>query len=100
MQSPTSTSPVARSGLAVPSGRARTVPVTRSDVLRPQVVSAVDDALDDAGVVAQVDEGQVLAVLAPARHPAAQRHLPADVAGPQLAAVVGAHHQVLLAQVA
>ena len=44
------------------------------DVLRPQLRRAVDDALDDAGVVPQVDEGQVLPVLAPAGHPAAERH--------------------------
>ena len=34
-------------GFTVPSGRGRTVPVTRSDVLRPQRVRPVDDALDD-----------------------------------------------------
>ena len=42
------------------------------DPLAAHVDGVVDHALDDAGVVAQVDEGQVLAVLAPARHPAAE----------------------------
>ena len=51
----------------------------------------VDDALDDARVVAQVDEGQVLAVLAPAGHPAAEPYLGADVVGPEHAAEVAAH---------
>ena len=73
MQSPTSTSPVGRSGLTVPSGRAPHGAGDPHDVLAAQVVGAVDDALDDAGVVAQVDEGEVLAVLAAAGHPAAQR---------------------------
>ena len=43
------------------------------DVLVAQVVGAVDDALHDAGAVAEVDEGEVLAVLAPAGDPAAER---------------------------
>ena len=41
------------------------------DVLAADVDGVVDDALHDAGVVADVDEGEVLAVLAPASHPAA-----------------------------
>jgi hypothetical protein len=49
-------------------------------------VGPVDDALDDAGVVAQVDEREVLAVLPAAGHPAAQRDRLADVLGAQLAA--------------
>src|SRR4051812_18747729 len=52
----------------------------------------VDHALHDTGVVAQVDEGEVLAVLPATGHPAADRHRPADVAGAQSTAVVGAHH--------
>ena len=40
-------------------------------VLAAHVDGAGDHALDDAGVVAQVDEGQVLAVLAALGHPAA-----------------------------
>ena len=42
------------------------------DVLGPHVDGVVDDALSDAGVVAEVDEGQLLAVLTAGRHPAAQ----------------------------
>src|SRR5690606_22009938 len=61
------------------------------DPLVADVDRAVDDALDDALAVAQVEEGQVLAVLAPARHPAAQRDGLPDVVGAQLAAPVGAH---------
>ena len=79
MQSPTSTSPVARAGLTVPSGRTRTVPAILHHVLRAQVVGPVDHALDDAGVVAEVDEGQVLALLPPGGDPAADLDLPADV---------------------
>ena len=59
------------------------------DVLAAQIVGAGYDALHDAGVVAQVDEGEVLAVLAPARHPAAQHDLAAGVGRPQRAAQVG-----------
>ena len=36
-------------------------------------VGVVDDALDDAGVVTKVDEGEMLAVFAALRHPAALR---------------------------
>ena len=59
-------------------------------VLAPQVARAVDDALGDAGVVAQVDEGEVLAVLPAGRDSAAERHGLADVLGAELAALVGA----------
>ena len=76
MQSPTSTSPVASAALAVPSGRARTVPVMRTTNSLRRSCGAVDDALHDAGVVAQVDEGEVLAVLAAAADPAAHRDRP------------------------
>ena len=38
VQSPISTSPVARFGLAVPSGRGRTVPLTRTTYSRPEVL--------------------------------------------------------------
>ena len=61
------------------------------DVLGAHVDGVVDDALRDAGVVAQVDEGQLLAVLAAGRHPAAQADRLADVLGAELAALVGAH---------
>ena len=50
------------------------------DVLAAHVDRAVDDALDEPGVVAEVDEGEVLAVLAPAGHPAAEADGPAGVA--------------------
>src|SRR5690606_4992130 len=67
------------------------------DVLAAQVVGAVDDALGDAAVVAQVDERQVLAVLATPADPAAQGHLLASIGGPQLPTEVGAHGLGLLA---
>ena len=66
-------------GLTVPSGRCRTVPRTATTHSLRTSTRAVDHALDDAAVVAQVDEGEVLAVLAPAGHPAAQAHARADV---------------------
>src|SRR5918994_1059809 len=50
----------------------------------------VDHALDDALAVAQVDERELVAVLAAARHPAAQRDPFADVGGAELAAPVRA----------
>ena len=60
-------------------------------VLAAQVVGVGHDALDDAGAVAQVDEGEVLAVLAAALDPAAHRDLVADVVRMRrLAAPVGA----------
>ena len=71
VHSPSSTSPVGRSGLTVPSGRGRTDALHGHHVLAADVHGARDHALDDAGVVAQVDEGQVLAVLAALGHPAA-----------------------------
>ena len=60
-------------------------------VLVAQVGGAVDHALDHAGVVPEIDEGQMLAVLAPPGHPAAQRHLPAGVGQPQFTAVIRSH---------
>ena len=59
-------------GFTVPSGRAPHRARHRDHVLAAHVDGTVEHALDDPAVVAQVDEGQVLAVLAPARHPAAQ----------------------------
>src|SRR5206468_11972999 len=65
-------------------------------VLAADVDRSVDDALDDAGVVAQIDEREVLAVLAPAADPPAQRHRPADVVGAEVAAPIGAHRRLEL----
>ena len=59
-------------------------------ILVAQVVGLLDDALGDAGAVAQVDECEVLAVLSAALDPAAQGDLVSDVAGAQLAAPVRA----------
>src|SRR5690606_19518954 len=61
------------------------------DPLVAHVHGAVDDALDDALAVAQVDEREVLAVLAAAGDPAAQRHRLSCVGRAQLAAPVRAH---------
>ena len=57
----------------------------------PHVGGVVDDALHDARVVAQVDEGEVLAVLPSPRHPAAQAHGGPHVGLGQHPAQVGAH---------
>ena len=65
----------------------------RQHVLGAQVVRMVHHALHDAGAVAQVDEGQVLTVLPAPRDPAADGHLPPDVATAQPPAVVGSHSQ-------
>src|SRR5207249_1175214 len=58
------------------------------------VVGAGHDALDDAGVVPEVDEGEMLTVLAPAGHPAADRDLAPGVGRTEPAAVVGAQGRV------
>ena len=52
--------------------------------------AVVDHALDHPGVVPQVDEGQVLAVLAAPGHPAAQADGGPHIAGPEHAAEMGA----------
>ena len=70
-QSPSSTSPVARSGFTVPSGRARTTPVTRTTHSLRTSTDPSTTHWTTPVAVAQVDERQVLAVLAPACHPAA-----------------------------
>ena len=71
-----------RLGLTVPSGRAPHGAGDPHHVLGCEVGCAVDDALHDAGVVAQVDEGEVLAVLAPAGRPSRTRATSAtDVGG-------------------
>ena len=58
-------------------------------VFGAQVVVTVDHALDDAGVIPQIDEREVLAVLAAGVDPATHRDLPAGVLRSQLPAVVG-----------
>ena len=71
VQSPTSTSPVASSGFRCPRGGCRTVPSMRTTYSDRRSWAPVDHALDDAGVIPQVDERQVLAVLATAVDPSA-----------------------------
>ena len=66
------------------------MPVIRSTYSLRTSIEPVHHALDHAGVVAEVDEGQVLAVLAAAPDPAADGDLGALVRGAELAAVVGA----------
>jgi hypothetical protein len=63
-------------------------------VLRAQLVGhrlVADHHLDDAGRLAQVDEGDA-AVVAPARHPAGEGDGLTDVLGPEAACVVAADH--------
>ena len=60
-------------------------------VLAADVDVVVDHALDDAGVVAQVDEGEMLTVLTPASDPSADADGLADVLGSEFAAQVRAH---------
>ena len=66
----------------------RTVPVTAQDVLAAHVHRSVDDALQQARVVAQVDEGQVLAVLAatapPSRTPSSSDRCRSDRGSPHM----------------
>ena len=61
------------------------------DVLAAHIDVVVDDALDDARVVAQVDECQVLAVLTATTDPAAHADRAADVGLAQLTTQVGTH---------
>ena len=93
-QSPISTWPVGSSGLSVPSGRRRHRARHPHDELAAEIVGAVDDALDETGVVADVDERQVLAMFAASSNPATDADGPSGVLGPQRAAVVGPHGHV------
>jgi len=61
------------------------------DVFAAHVDRVVDHSLGDAGVVADVEEGQLLAVLAAGGDPPGERGLLADVLGAQLAALMGTH---------
>ena len=65
------------------------------DPLTADVDQVVDHALDDPRVVAQVDEGQVLAVLSTPAHPPAQAHRAPDVGGAQDATEVAAQRRGL-----
>ncbi len=53
-------------------------------------MSAVDDALDDAGVVPQVDKGKMAPLLTPAGDPPAHADPLAGVVGAEPPAVAGA----------
>ncbi len=64
-------------------------------VLAANVDVVVDHALDDARVVSQVDEGQMLPVLTTTADPAADADGVADVLGAQLTAQVRAHRRRL-----
>ncbi len=94
----TSTSPLARFGFTVPSGRRRTVPVHAQHELVAHAVGGgeglgavrVANHLHEALAVAQVDEDHA-AVVAPAVGPAEQRHGLAEETGGDVAAVVGSH---------
>ena len=73
VQSPISIGPGGESASSspCPRGEARTVPVMATTYSRAQVELFVDHALDDAGAVPHVDEGQVFAVDPAGVHPAA-----------------------------
>jgi len=60
-------------------------------VLRTNINCVVDHALGDTGVVTQVDEGKLLAMLATAGDPTSERDALADVGAAQFAALMGAH---------
>src|SRR5262249_21316420 len=65
------------------------------DVLRSDVVRAVDHALQDASSVAHVAEREMLAVLATPVDPSADRNLLSFVLGPQLAGPMTPHaHEI------
>ncbi len=55
--------------------------------------AGADDALHNAGVVPEVDEGQLLAVLAAMGDPAAERHLAIDVGRRQRSATIAAQRR-------
>ena len=87
-------SPDGRLGLALPSGRRPTAPVTLMQYsLRRECATdlVADDDLDDAAGLAQVEERNP-AVIAPPGHPAGEGDGLADVLGAQGAGVVGADH--------
>ena len=74
VQSPSSTSPGGQLRVDGPLRAGPDRALDGHDVLGADVDGARHHALDDAGVVAQVEEGQVLAVLAALGHPAAHGH--------------------------
>ena len=60
-------------------------------VLRTYVDGIVDDGLGDTGVVTDVEESKLLAVLAAGGNPAGEGDVLPDVFGAQLAALMGTH---------
>ena len=66
-------------------------PLDLHDILAADIHGAREDTLHDARVVAKVDEGEVLAVLAALRDPAAQLHGRVDVGRAQRSAQSGPH---------
>ena len=99
----TSTSPVARLGFFASSERSTTLPVMRRtySLRTPATASSEASAarvgpehdLDEAGAIAQVDEGDA-AVIAPSMHPPGQRDLLASVLRTQVSTVVRLEHAV------
>jgi hypothetical protein len=97
----TSTSPVSSRSLTIPSGRARTVPVTSHDPLAADPVGGlqgvaglgVGDDLDDPAAVAQVEEGDPT-VVAAGVDPAGDGDGLADVVGAEGAGAVAAQGAV------
>ena len=65
------------------------------DVFAAHVDVVVDDALHDARVVTQIDEGEMLTVLAATAHPPADADGLSDVRRAEVAAQVGAHRRGL-----
>ena len=88
----TSISPVGRFGFWLPSGRADTSPVTRTQNSERSwwaTVLVAYDHLDDPAGLTQVEEGDA-AVVAATGHPAGEGDGLADVVGAQGAGLMGA----------
>ena len=63
----------------------------RANDIGRQVGGTIDDALQQAGSVAQVDEGEVLTVLTTTSDPPAHDDLTTDVVRAQITAIVRTH---------
>ena len=90
-QSVSSISPEARLGFSRPARRRVTVPVIRTTYSLRRSTDPSTTHWTMPGAVADVDEGEVLAVLAAGVDPAAHADALVGVVGAQIAAVVATH---------